>query len=389
MEDVNDSTSIQTFLELIAKEVNIPTEEQHMEITNWKNSLGKYTLIVQQLKVIVNSSGWIAILLDPLIRAIIEKRLSQSPGEYLSVNSILDKTTQILNFPFDYVERDCFRELQKAILCVDPSLGRIRQVSRKVIQIYGIRGSGKTTIIVQAMRWLVADNSNLKHLVVYMEIVQTTPGLVLQEKIKNFIDRNVKYVFVDEIQRVSEWQSVLINFALFDIQFIVAGSQVSAFNSSTLLVGRHTDVHVMPYSFREFGRALQSLRLEHTQLFDHYLKWGGFPIVVNKLKKYLTGPSSDEDIISTLYDLYKDIVKIDCYPLLSPSGEKLILTTIARNLFSQSPKIEILQALEKIDMIKITENQHQCLCIDTGLYNAVKKKLDITEVNTNIRTSCK
>jgi len=76
------------------------------------------------------------------------------------------------------------------------------------------------------------------------------------------------------------------------------------------------------------------------------------------------------------------IVKIDCFPLLLPSGEKSKLESIARNIFSQSPNIEILQALEQVDMIKIKENQHQCLCIDTGLYNAVKTKLSITEVDT-------
>jgi len=136
----------------------------------------------------------------------------------------------------------------------------------------------------------------------------------------------------------------------------------------------------MPYSFREFGRALQSLDLDKTQLFDLYLIWGGFPLVVNMLKNNLTGTSSD--MISALYNIYMDVVKIDCFPLLLPSGEMLKVKSIARNLFSQSPNIKILEALEKVDMIRIKENQHQCLCIDTGLYNAVKKKLTITEVDT-------
>jgi len=108
------------------------------------------------------------------------------------------------------------------------------------------------------------------------------------DMIQTFLNRRVKYIFIDEIQRISNWQSVLIFFELFDIQFIVAGSQVSAFNCSTLLVGRHKDVHVMPYSFREFGRALQSLHLDKTRLFDHYLIWGGFPLVVSMLKNHLT-----------------------------------------------------------------------------------------------------
>jgi len=139
---------------------------------------------------------------------------SSTQGVYLSENSILNKTNEILDFPFDYIERDCFGKLQKAILTVDYSLGTVRQMSRQVIQIYGIRRSGKTTIMKQAMRWLVCANPDLKHLIAYIDVPEGTTEQCLMDMIQNFLNRKVKYVFVDEIQRVSNWQSVVIYLTL-------------------------------------------------------------------------------------------------------------------------------------------------------------------------------
>eukprot|EP01124_Arcella_intermedia_P018543 TRINITY_DN2553_c0_g1_i13.p1 TRINITY_DN2553_c0_g1~~TRINITY_DN2553_c0_g1_i13.p1 ORF type:complete len:154 (+),score=11.72 TRINITY_DN2553_c0_g1_i13:411-872(+) len=105
-----------------------------------------------------------------------------------------------------------------------------------------------------------------------------TPCDLLKETINKCIRNGSKYIFIDEIQRVDDWPSVLLAFEYYDVQFVVAGSQASAFRSNTLLVGRHIDIHVMPYSFKEFKCALEQVPTEKKKnLFSLYLTWGGFP----------------------------------------------------------------------------------------------------------------
>eukprot|EP01124_Arcella_intermedia_P018544 TRINITY_DN2553_c0_g1_i2.p1 TRINITY_DN2553_c0_g1~~TRINITY_DN2553_c0_g1_i2.p1 ORF type:complete len:270 (+),score=20.41 TRINITY_DN2553_c0_g1_i2:52-861(+) len=182
----------------------------------------------------------------------------------------LDNTRSLLLDDRQYVMRECFQNLTKALNNTD--------IPRPIIQVFGIRGSGKTTLLIQALR-LIGNKYNDPYYVMYLPIhTPHTPCDLLKETINKCIRNGSKYIFIDEIQRVDNWASVLLAFENYDVQFVVAGSQASAFRSNTLLVGRHIDIHVMPYSFKEFKCALEQVPTEKKKnLFSLYLTWGGFP----------------------------------------------------------------------------------------------------------------
>lgn len=127
------------------------------------------------------------------------------------------------------------------------------------------------------------------------------------------------FVFLDEVQNVPGWEKwVRTMHELGKAKIIVSGSssKLLAGELATLLTGRHLDVVVFPFDFKEFlsFKNLEAAgeldfatkKTELKRAFNEYLEFGGFPEVV------LTADAGDKkQLLLTYFDdvLTKDVEK--------------------------------------------------------------------------------
>jgi len=140
------------------------------------------------------------------------------------------------------------------------------------------------------------------------EFIKTYSDLYLYAK-DYFKDKTgQKYIFIDEVQEIAEWEKAITSFLsehLADI--VISGSNARLLSSelATLLSGRYVEITVHPLTFREFllfQRGSSHIEWE----FKNYLKYGGLP-GLHQL------PLSDEVIFNYLNSilntiLYRDVI---------------------------------------------------------------------------------
>jgi predicted AAA+ superfamily ATPase len=171
----------------------------------------------------------------------------------------------------------------------------------EVVALIGPRRAGKTTVLYQVMEALEKSGvprEGLLHL--NLEEPALAPGLgpeLLESLYRTYraevFPEGRAYVFLDEIQRVPEWERwVRARNESEDVKIFVTGSSAAlmAPELATLLTGRHVTFRVLPLSFPELLRfqgieppedprlAGDAPRLRHA--LTGYLRWGGFPEVV-------------------------------------------------------------------------------------------------------------
>ncbi len=90
------------------------------------------------------------------------------------------------------------------------------------------------------------------------------------------------YIFLDEIQEVTNWEWVINSLrAAFDVDIYLTGSNAKLLSGelSTYLAGRYVQFVIYPFSYQEFILANQ---LDDTpQAFQKYLLFGGMPFLMN------------------------------------------------------------------------------------------------------------
>ncbi|MEA3424457.1 MAG: ATP-binding protein [Bacillota bacterium] len=172
----------------------------------------------------------------------------------------------------------------------------------KVIKVItGIRRSGKSILLDQFYEYLIDSGIEERQIVkINFESIKydaITDYKNLYEYVESKIIKNKKiYILLDEIQKVVEWEKALTSFQVdYDCDIYITGSNAYLLSSelATYLSGRYIEIHILPFSFREFVEIENEKQRE--KLFDLYLKQGGFPglyefsIVENAKKDYLEG----------------------------------------------------------------------------------------------------
>lgn len=113
-----------------------------------------------------------------------------------------------------------------------------------------------------------------------------------------------KYLFLDEIQNVPQWELMVNRLQREGYNLIITGSNANLLSRdlATHLTGRHIPIELLPFNFAEFSRAKSGTN--HSQdLIEQYMKYGGFPEIV------LRGVDPKE-YLGTLFDslVLKDVV---------------------------------------------------------------------------------
>jgi len=171
--------------------------------------------------------------------------------------------------------------------------------------ITGIRRCGKSSLLKLMVRHL------LNHGITKEQIIELNfesmkfrgmgaEGLYQYVK-ERLPDRKRAYLFLDEIQRVNQWQDAVNSFRVdFDCDLYVTGSNAYLLSSeyATYLSGRSIEIKMLPLSFSEFldfhGYTVQELKnpsgrinkriynakeesFEAKELLEAYLLFGGMP----------------------------------------------------------------------------------------------------------------
>jgi len=201
---------------------------------------------------------------------------------------------------------------------------------KQVIAIVGLRRTGKTTLMRQAMEKLGREaaffsfdeeETQKKEILVF----------VIDYLLNNFKSR---YIFLDEIQYVDDWEGVLKRYYdLKNIKFIVSGSEsLDLSRAKAALAGRIATFELEPLTFREYlalkgkkvkageialnnTKAIEDLYVKlitEKEFFEHefleYLYKGAFPELADEEDESVIRKYVKELVVKKI--IYRDIPAI-------------------------------------------------------------------------------
>ena len=169
---------------------------------------------------------------------------------------------------------------------------------REVVCITGVRRCGKSTLMYQAIDYLVGQGvepENILYFNLDEPFEDKSLGIldrIFAEYIELHAPEGRKYIFLDEIQNIEGWEQWVKKFYdLYgeEIKFVLTGSNSTMLSDrlATLLTGRMITQHIFPISFEEYldfvGFELKDPDVQRNEVLHHFNKYlfkGGFPEVV-------------------------------------------------------------------------------------------------------------
>lgn len=280
--------------------------------------------------------------------------------------------------------------------------------SRQVKIITGARRSGKSFIMRQMAKHLMASGVERKNILI---VNFEDPGFVelsaklLQQIFDTYLEfqspKGRIYVFLDEVQEVPGWEKwVRAAQELDKANIIVSGSNARVLSKelATVLTGRHLDATVMPLSFKEFlkfknleikdGSALVSKDIEIKKLLREFLEFGSFPLIVlEDEKKEMLLDYYDDTVNRDLIRRYKirkseklkSLIKFYLSNISSPitfasSGKFLGMSAETTERFSDYLETSYLIFFLKRFSFKFKEQEkspRKIYAVDTGIANTI------------------
>lgn len=195
----------------------------------------------------------------------------------------------------------------------------------EIAVIKGIRRSGKSTLMINAIKGLLKNGVKIKDILfvnledprfinhLSIELLQSIKEVYLE-----YLSPEAKpYIFLDEIQNIHGWEKwVNKEYELKLSHIIISGSNSSLLSSeiASSLSGRYIQIDVYPLSFKEYLNfkdikvndklTLIEKKIDLNRAFEEFINFGGFPKVLEykKIEK--------QDLLISYKDsiLLKDIV---------------------------------------------------------------------------------
>jgi uncharacterized protein len=148
----------------------------------------------------------------------------------------------------------------------------------------------------------------------------------------NAVYDNPKVLFLDEIQNLNKWEFFVNRLQRQGFKIILTGSNSRLLSKElgTHLTGRHLQLIVLPFSFKEYLN-LEKNELTTTEIkekLNKYMVYGGYPEPLIKNINY-------RDYLSTLFNsiLFKDIVKR--YKIRYPQAVEKLSEQILSNIANE------------------------------------------------------
>jgi predicted AAA+ superfamily ATPase len=199
-------------------------------------------------------------------------------------------------------------------------MGRIRPfINSELIKVLiGIRRSGKSVMLELIQDELVGqgvgDSQFIRFNFEEMGNAHLCNAMALYEEIATRLSgmRGKGYIFLDEIQEVTDWERCINSLRVdFDCDIYITGSNAKLLSGelATYLAGRYVEFVIYPFSFTEFFELYTSVfpQIGEREAFTEYLTLGGMPYLA-KLR-FEAAPS--QLYLQDLYNsvMLKDIVK--------------------------------------------------------------------------------
>lgn len=194
-------------------------------------------------------------------------------------------------------------------------LSRIRGFydSNLIKILIGIRRCGKSIILEQIMDEIRQKNIDDSHIIYinfeYIEYEELKDYKELNKFIKDkIIDKELYYIFFDEIQNVDEFERVVNSLrASLNVSIFMTGSNSKLLSNelSTVLSGRYVSFTINPLSYREYIE-LTGKNAYDENAFSDFAIWGGLP---NRLD--FTSESNIKDYLYSVFDsiILRDVVE--------------------------------------------------------------------------------
>ncbi len=174
--------------------------------------------------------------------------------------------------------------------------------------VIGVRRSGKSTLchkvlLERGIKYGYANFDDDRLAKLQTEDLNTVLSCIYQ-----IYGTNIQYIFLDEIQDVEGWHLFVNRLLRSDMHIVVTGSNAKLLSGelATHLTGRYNEIHLFPFSFREYCcfhnidtcSITTKADAERKNAFMTYIKDGGFPEMQNLRNKRGYVQSLMEAIIS-------------------------------------------------------------------------------------------
>lgn len=149
----------------------------------------------------------------------------------------------------------------------------------------GVRRCGKSTIMSQVMNELVVDGIDPSR-IAYLDLDSKEYRKIREsDELERIIDElavgGLDYLFIDEVQNVSGFESLVNAYRNDGVSVFITGSNTYLLSGDlvTKLTGRYIEFRIMTFSFdevREF-HLINDIPFDRHIEFNNYLRFGGYP----------------------------------------------------------------------------------------------------------------
>ena len=147
--------------------------------------------------------------------------------------------------------------------------------------ITGIRRSGKSKLMQAYIDYLKSNNENIN--IIYIDFMDLEYEEIKEyHRLHNYVEEHYQngkdnYLFVDEVQMCSKFElaiNSLYSKNKYDIYITGSNAFLLSADLATLFTGRYIELHVFPFSFKEYCQFYDT-ETDKDTLFDDYTLKGG------------------------------------------------------------------------------------------------------------------
>ena len=231
--------------------------------------------------------------------------------------------------------------------------------------IIGIRRAGKSVLLSQIADELRQSGVDDSRVIIinfeFLEFSHLKTAKELYEHVQGLMkDDGVYYLFLDEIQAVSQFELAVNSLrAKGNVSIFITGSNAFLLSGelATALSGRYVKFCVTPFTFSE--TLLVTGQTDHKKAFADFMKWGGLPgrfafSAESEIQRYLTDVYDSivlRDIIQRFgirdINLLDNIVRF----LIDNTGSVFSANTVSKYLKSQNRSISAEALYNYVDHI--------------------------------------
>ncbi len=185
--------------------------------------------------------------------------------------------------------------------------------------ITGIRRCGKSVLLQQVRDELLASGIRSERMIAIDKELHEFDGIVNYRDLHDYVAVRSKnnsptgyFVFIDEVQEIEHWEKTINSLLAeqkYDIYITGSNARLLSSELATLLAGRYVEFQIHTLSFSEFlmlRETTSAKKGNEGELFEEYLKYGGFPALHN----FSWEEIASRQYLQSIYDsvILKDII---------------------------------------------------------------------------------